>query len=355
MRTQKPDLMEIHQLQSPQYLRISLAAAMTLGMRKGLFFRGAELRCINLLMTYPEGCRGNCAYCGLQRERSQPDHQKSFIRVDWPLVSLDELISRCSIRKEKVSRICLSMITHRRALMDSKEILARLRAELPWVPLSLLCAPTLLNREELEAFRQIGVERPGIAFDAATKELFDALRGRGVNGPHRWEKYWRVFEQAVEVFGPKMVGVHLIVGLGETEREMACLMGRIIRAGGTIHLFCFFPEEGSMMARLPQPPVGQFRRVQLARYLMEEGMVTEEDLSFNESDQITSFGLPQGRLRDVIHLGIPFMTSGCPDQTGRTVCTRPYGDCRPGEDIRSFPFEPSPRDLEEIESQLATY
>ena len=56
-------------LSSPDYLQMSLAAAMTLGLKEGLFYRNARLYCLNLLLTYPQGCHANCAYCGLQKSR----------------------------------------------------------------------------------------------------------------------------------------------------------------------------------------------------------------------------------------------------------------------------------------------
>ena len=55
--------------ESPEYIRISTAAAMTLGFVPGRFFRGAKLYCLNLLLTYDKGCVAKCAYCGLQRAR----------------------------------------------------------------------------------------------------------------------------------------------------------------------------------------------------------------------------------------------------------------------------------------------
>lgn len=347
--------MSAQAMQSPQYLRISLAAAMTLGMRPGSFYRDARLECVNLLMTYEEGCCANCAYCGLQRVREGSYNRKSFIRVPWPLVSLEEIIERCQERPQQVKRICLSMITHGRAVKDAQAILERLHRALPQVPLSLLCTPTLLNRKHLEMYRAIPVDRLGIAVDGASPEIFDRFRGSGVKGPHRWDRYWSLFEQAVEVFGPDRVGVHLIVGLGETEEEMIRLMDRIREAGGSTHLFSFFPEPGSRMEKWPQPPAGQYRRCQLARYLIDHDLARASDFSFNQKGQIVSFGLPSQELDRVIQLGIAFMTSGCPDSTGRTVCTRPYGDCSPGEDIRSYPFQPDQEDLALIRRQLSDY
>ena len=70
------------------------------------------------------------------------------------------------------------------------------------------------------AMKKAGADRVGIAIDAATAELFDQLRGSGVGGPHRWDHYWKVVQMATSVFGKFYVGIHLIVGLGETEKEM---------------------------------------------------------------------------------------------------------------------------------------
>jgi lipoyl synthase len=342
-------------LESPEYLRISLAAAMTLGMKPGRFYRDAKLRCINLLMTYDEGCSANCAYCGLQRVREGSYDRKSFIRVPWPVVSLEEIIQRSQERSDEVKRICLSMITHGRVVEDARTILERLHEGLSNVPLSLLCNPTLLNRPLLEMYRAIPVDRLGIAVDGATKTIFDRFRGKGVQGPHRWDRYWRLFDEALTIFGPDHVGVHLIVGLGETEEEMIRLMDRVRRSGGSTHLFSFFPEHGSRLSGHPQPPMGQYRRAQLARYLIDEDLAAAEQFSFNEKGQLVGFGLPQERLDEIIQRGIPFMTSGCPDETGRAVCTRPFGDCAPGDDIRSFPFQPDEEDLQIIGRQLRDY
>ena len=56
-------------MRSPDYVQMSTAAAITLGIMNGKMHRCACTRCLNLLLTYPEGCRANCAYCGLARHR----------------------------------------------------------------------------------------------------------------------------------------------------------------------------------------------------------------------------------------------------------------------------------------------
>jgi biotin synthase len=56
-------------MKSPEYVQLSNAAAITLGIMGGRMHRTSCTRCLNLLLTYPEGCRANCAYCGLARHR----------------------------------------------------------------------------------------------------------------------------------------------------------------------------------------------------------------------------------------------------------------------------------------------
>ena len=51
-------------MRSPEYVQMSTAAAITLGVTDGRMYRCECTRCLNLLLTYPEGCRANCAYCG---------------------------------------------------------------------------------------------------------------------------------------------------------------------------------------------------------------------------------------------------------------------------------------------------
>ena len=69
---------------SPDYVRISAAAAIELGLKPGRLHR-CNCGCINLLQNYPEGCFANCSYCGLARERPGIAELNTFIRVDWPL------------------------------------------------------------------------------------------------------------------------------------------------------------------------------------------------------------------------------------------------------------------------------
>lgn len=350
------DKMEIEAdtMESPDHLRTSLAAALTLDFRPGRFYRNARLYCINLLMTYEEGCRGNCAYCGLSRERRVDENDQTFIRVDWPTYSLDEVVEQIASKGEdRIHRICVSMITNRRAVEDLKAILRRIRARLD-TPISLLVTPTILERSDFEQFHELGADRIGVAVDAATPELFDKWRGREVKGPHQWDQYWETFETALEIFGADHAGVHLIVGLGETEEEMVRTIARAKRMGGETHLFSFYPEAGSQMADRDPPPMGQYRRIQLARYIIDKGIADGDGFRFDGEGRLTNFGMPEQDLTEIVETGVPFMTSGCPGEDGEVACNRPYGNSPPGPDLRNYPFRPNEDDVERIKTQLWT-
>ncbi len=211
-------LIEEPVLESPDYVRMSLAAAMTLGFRQGLFYRNARLYCINLLLTYPQGCVARCAYCGLSKKRPGTYSKKSFIRVTWPTYSVGGVIQTITERMDRVKRICISMVTRKEAAEHTRVLCARLRSALD-IPVSLLISPTVVTRQDLIRFKDAGADKIGVAIDLATADLFDRYRGSGVGGPHRWERYWEVLSESLSVFGQGNAGAHFMTGMGDAEGD----------------------------------------------------------------------------------------------------------------------------------------
>lgn len=337
--------------ESPEYMRMSLAAAMTLGFKPGIFYRNARLYCINLLLTYHGGCAARCAYCGLSSQRSGEHHEKSFIRVPWPAYRTDEILQRIAGRQQRVKRVCISQITNKRAIGDSLILCRKLRSRFD-IPVSLLISPTILDRGDLIAFQSAGADKIGVAVDLATPELFDRYRGSGVNGPHRWDTYMNRLMDAIAIFGPRNAGAHFVTGMGETEKQMVAAIQQVQDMGGWTHLFSFFPEEGSQMADHPMPSLGQYRRIQLARYLIDEGLNHAGRFGYGEDQQIVDFGVPTETVEAVISSGEPFRTSGCPGKDGQVACNRPFANSRPGPEMRNYPFPPTQSDIELIRGQL---
>ena len=192
-----------------------------------------------------------------------------------------------------------------------------------------------------------------VAMDAATPDLFDRTRGKGVQSPHKWSKYWEVLLDARDIFGPQKFGAHIIVGMGETEYEVLNLAQEVVDLGGHNHMFCFFPEQGSLMDHLPATPRDQWRRVQLARYLIDYRGVRVQQMKFDEHGRVLEFGIGSAELDDIINAGVAFRTSGCPGkfQDDISACDRPYGDSPPSN-IASFPYAPKKKDMKKIRKQL---
>lgn len=347
------------QMRSPDYVQMSTAAAITLGIMQGKMHRCGCTRCLNLLLTYPEGCRANCAYCGLARHReAERDYaDRNFIRVDWPAVPMAQIIDIVA-RDPAASpfhRMCISMITHPRSDADTVSVLKAWtsRIDPKAIPVSILSNPTTMHRHDVALLKDLGADTFTVALDAATPDIFDRTRGKGVDSPHSWRKYWEILKDAQEIFGPQKFGAHIIVGMGETEFDVLHLVQQIVDMGGHSHMFCFFPERGSLMDHLPATPRDQWRRIQLGRYIIDYAGGRVEQMRFDDAGRVIEFGLPSGEVDQIIDKAIAFRTSGCPGKIAEDIsaCDRPYGDSPPSN-IASFPFQPNKRDVVKIRRQL---
>lgn len=337
---------------SPEYVRISTAAAIELGLRPGRMFRGCGCGCINLLQNYPAGCLADCTYCGLARERPGLAEENSFIRVSWPLYETDLVAAKIAEHEAKagVGRVCIAQVQDHRAYHDLIDMTARIKRAAPAVPVSALVSATTLNERRLHAVRDAGADIIGVGLDAASEELFHETRGKGAKGPHTWEYHWKIIRAAREIFGPFKVNCHLIVGLGETDRDLVELFFQLREEEIAAYLFSFNPEPGTEMADVPRAPIRRLRRIQLVKHLIETEGVSRDAIELDDAGAIVGFA---GDAEEAIASGAPFMTNGCPDREGKVACNRPYGSYRPGEEFRDYPFQPEEADLAVIRRQLA--
>jgi lipoyl synthase len=342
-------------LNSPEYIQTSLAAAISLGFVSGSFKDPVRLTGLNLLLTYDQGCLGKCAYCGIaglrQDETKNQNTKKTFIRVRWPVYRLDDVLNALKEHERSFERVCLSMITHADAIKDTIEISKKIK-QFTSLPLSLLITPSLIGSPEiLRQFKAAGAEMVGIAIDASTKALFEKYRGAGVSGPHKWQKYWEVLEWAADVFGRFKAGIHLIVGLEETEEQAVKIIHDAHLLGAKTHLFSFYPEPGSKLEELERPELASYRKIQIARYLINEKGLDISKIWFSES-RIISFDYD---LREILEEGYAFMTSGCPCSSDSRIsaCNRPFANERPSETFRNYPYLPNEEDKKTITNQIS--
>jgi biotin synthase-related radical SAM superfamily protein len=344
-------------MRSPEYVQMSAAAAITLGVMGGYMHRTACTRCLNLLLTYPEGCRANCAYCGLARHREAERNyaDRNFIRVDWPAVPYDQVIDIVASGGDggRFHRMCISMITHPRSDADTRVVLRKWVEHIKHVPVSILSNPTTMTRLDVQELKDIGADIFTVALDACNPTVFERTRGAGVRSPHSWDKYWEILYAAADIFGPERFGAHLIVGMGESDQDVLTQVQKIRDLGGHSHMFAFFPERGSLMDHLPPAPRPQWRRIQLARYLIDYRDHRLERMRFDAHGTLTDFGLPQEEIDAMIDAGTAFRTSGCPGKEADDIsaCDRPYGDSPP-RDIASYPFKLNRNDIRKVRRQI---
>ncbi len=366
-------------LNSPEFIQTSLAAAISLGFEPGSFKEPVRLTGLNLLLTYDDGCIGKCAYCGISVTGhgnvnpgskwgagtgmtvaetgatsligKKPD-KRTFIRVKWPVYRLEDVLDALKSRQNYFERVCLSMITHKDVVRDTLVITEKIRKSCH-LPISLLITPTLINSPEiLKKYRQAGAEMVGVAIDASTQQIFEKYRGIGVNGPHKWQKYWEVLKWSVEVFDKYKAGIHLIVGLGETEKEAVTTIYNAHVLGAKTHLFSFYPEVQSGLENLSPPELISYRKIQIARYLINDENLDISKINFDQQGGIVSFDYD---IRKTLEQGYAFMTSGCPCSTNNkiTACNRPFANERPSEPFRNYPYLPSEDDKTLIEEQIS--
>jgi biotin synthase-related radical SAM superfamily protein len=339
---------------SPDYVRLSGASAMALRLQSGRFAREFEFGGINLLLNYENGCLSDCGYCGLARTRPGDYEDKSFIRVDWPLYETDLVVDRMAKYEHKLTRLCISMVTHGSAYEDTATITERIAAKVK-TPLSLLVAPPALNRERLQHFKDLGADMIGVGLDAVSEKVFFDTRTNVPKGGLKWSNYWDIINYSREIYGPWKVNIHTVVGLGETDKDLIGMFYDLKSRQILAYLFSFNPEPDSRMGDHPKAAIRRWRRIQLVKHLIEEYDLDPRAITFDEEGNLAKLEAAASRIHKVLNTldaGIPFMTNGCPGESGEPGCTRPYGSYRPSEPYRDFPFQPVTNDLALIREEL---
>ena len=308
-------------MRSPEFVQMSTAAAITLGLVEGQMHGCSCTRCLNLLLTYPEGCRANCAYCGLARHRESERNyaDRNFIRVDWPAVSMDEIVDRIAsdVEGTPFHRMCISMITHPNSDEDTVTVLKKWtdRIDPDAIPISILSNPTTMTRDDVQRLRDMGSDIFTVALDAATPELFDRTRGKGVQSPHTWKKYWDTLLEARDIFGPQKFGAHIIVGMGETLHDRARMLqvlANLPEHPESVPINQLVAVPGTPLAdAAPVDPFDFVRMIAVARIVMPASFVRLSAGRESMSDELQALAFLAGA--NSIFYGEKLLTTGNPD------------------------------------------
>ncbi|MFB0543603.1 MAG: radical SAM protein [Candidatus Bathyarchaeia archaeon] len=323
----------------PKRARASIGTAAVLGLAR---CRMSVSPTTAYLMTYGEGgCTANCAFCPQARESSSDPSLLS--RIKWPAYPLEQILEALSKKKNHFKRVCLQTLNHPRFFNEITQLLEEV-GQVTHAPRSL-CTPPLPRERSVELLN-LGVDRVCFALDAATPSVFEKVKGNNVRGPYRWESHWEVLHEALEVFGSGRVTTHLIAGIGETEEELLGTTQRLRDLGVYPSLFAFTPIAGTKMAEHPRPQVSSYRRVQVGRYLIVEGLSRFEEMTFDKWGSLKNFGVDRAGLTRVLESGEPFQTSGCPG------CNRPFYNENPRGPIYNYPKPLIDLEVKKVMSEL---
>lgn len=319
-------------------IRISAGSASLLGLQS----LKMEIlpTCVHLLQYSPMGCSANCAFCP-QARQSIIGNKRWLSRVSWPRFPWNSVKTRIqeAFQKGICLRVCLQTVLCNSWIDDMVHTARDLLQDEP-VPMSIAMTP--VNRQTMEILHDIGVDRIGIALDASSKGIFSNIKGRNISGPFRWENHLDALQEALEVFGKGRVTTHLIVGLGETEKQFTRFMQEIHDQNITLGLFAFTPIRGTALALHPRPTIECYRRMQLARFLITRGFKKVDDFSFDKvTGKITGWGMERAKIEQIVResKGRMFETTGCPG------CNRPFYTSKPGGTIYNHPAPLSNQDI----------
>jgi biotin synthase len=243
----------------------------------------------------------------------------------------------------KAKRVCVQALNYNGVFDDLLALVNSIHRKSS-IPISVSCQP-LLEKNIVGLFLA-GAERLGLPLDAATEKIFMKIKGASVGGPYNWRRQFRLLNKAVEIFGKGRVSTHLIVGLGETDREMVETIQKCVDSAVLPGLFAFTPIPGTRLARKPQPQVEKYRRIQLARHLISTGITRFEEMEFDRDENLLSYGIDDQTLLQTIENGQPFITSGCPN------CNRPYYNEKPSGPIFNYPRKLAKNETIEIKKQF---
>jgi len=325
----------------PIQMRVSLGTAIVLGLLNGKFDAAPTTA---YLMTFKVGkCSANCGFC--PQARSSKSNAEMLSRVSWPTFPTARLLEALvtAVEKKTIKRVCIQALKYPEVFNQIEAFMKEIR-KLSMVPVSVSCQPQ--TRANMERLSRAGVDRLGIALDAATEQIFDKVKGVGTGGSYCWDDQFRQLREALAVFGKGNVSTHVIVGLGETERDVVQIVQRCCDLGVLPALFAFTPVRGTALEVLKSPSLESYRRVQLARYLIANGGARGEEMRFSVEGDIVGFGVEDKKLNEVIETGLPFQTSGCKD------CNRPFYNEKPGGPFYNFPRKLSKEEIEKIKKEL---
>lgn len=320
-------------------VRASLGTMAVLGME--LMLMDAPPTTAYLQIFTEQHCRANCLFCSQARDST--GEMKHIARGQYMPADLEEVVRRLGVafKNGYFRRACIQTAMYPGMWEDTLYLIGRIRDTCS-IPVSLSTFP--LDDPHYHTLAGMGVDQLVIPLDASTPGLFHRIKGKGAGGPFIWDSHMDGLIRAAAVF--PHVGTHIIVGMGETDKEVVELVGRLHGMGINTALFAYtrLPGTGAADVADAAPDIGHYRRVQIASYLLRHDLVRLDDMEFEGGD-LTHFGLDGHELGSIIDKGEAFMTTGCAN------CNRPYAT-ETHNPVYNYPAAPNSGEIDMIKRQI---
>ena len=265
-------------------ISLSYATAQKLGFKGG---RSIDLRTFYFMVD--GRCVYDCAFC--THARNSKSDLKFLSRVAWFEHPIEDVLKAMKDLADLPKRLCFQIVSsigyHKKAMSVVKEFIKF------GIPISVNFRPRSI--EEVEDYIKLGVDKVGIAMDAATREIFGKTRDG------RWEDMYGLLKDSAMRFPGKIV-THLIVGMGEDEEDAKNFLKDMKSLGVNVGIFGFTPMKGTKLEHHPPVDFEYYRRIK-AWYLKSMGMENLDPV---------------------------FAPTGCPD------CDKPFYDVSPSVILKKY-------------------
>ncbi len=294
-------------------MRVAIGTAAVLGLAR------CKQECLpttaHLLM--PGQCLLDCAFCA--QASSAPDTDR-LSRIAWPEFELSQALKALEAGSSKFKRVCLQTINGSggaEAILDYAMQIIKATD----LPTSVDIRTTDMGL--IDALFVAGADVVGLPLDAVTPQIYEDVRGGS------FQEHLDLLEAASSKH-PGRISTHIIVGLGESEKEILRALEKLHEWGVRVGLFALTTVQTEQGKWLTPPRLEAYRRIQAAKWLVENNHPSP---SVNRAREIYFSD------KDLLNVpGRAFQTSGCKD------CNRPYYNERPGDVPFNYPCSLSRED-----------
>jgi lipoyl synthase len=289
-------------------IRVSTGSAGVLGLKE--IKLSSKPKTIYLMNS--GGCEFDCSFCA--QAKCATSQQDKLSRVSWPEYDFDIVMKALQEKQSEYKRICFQVVNSKDIFKTLPESTAKIRQSAPQAKIAITIRT--YKPSDVEAIFKAGADEVGLSIDAVSPDQFSKIKGGNL-------KTYKDFILNISGKYPGRIATHLIVGMGETEKEMVDIIKELHEHKVIIALFAFTPVRGAKLEFDKAPSMANYRRIQIALHLVRNNL--NYDFKYNDQGQVLDFGYEKEELLELLKNSNVFETSGCTD------CNRPYYNERAGD------------------------